>query len=175
MGSHLSGQLSDPGRDRALPSYGQALHTTRGHGCCLGCTGSYWQPGYVPAGASPQGTSFQNKYGFCNGNRQRKVHQSPWVWAHAWPTKAHGSGPTHGPPKLLLSRLSVQTDSTRPKKIFTSQSLPSKQPFTLWETVSVFMKCYPSPRSLGAWPNGEQNDFLSLLLCRHWLFILLPT
>lgn len=49
-----------------LPSYGQAHHTARGHGCCPGCTGSYSQPGYGPAGASPQGTSFQNRCGFWN-------------------------------------------------------------------------------------------------------------
>lgn len=59
-----------------LPSCGQAPHTARGHDCCPGCTGSYSQPGCVPAGASPRVTSFQNRCGFWNEKKQEQLHQN---------------------------------------------------------------------------------------------------
>lgn len=42
-------------------------------------------------------------------------------------TKAHGSGPTHGPPKLLLSRLSVQTDFHFSKPSFKTTLYPMRK------------------------------------------------
>lgn len=61
-------------RQQVLPSCGPAPRTAAGRGCCPGCTGSYSQPGCVPAAASPRLTSSQNRCGFCNGKRQGKSY-----------------------------------------------------------------------------------------------------
>lgn len=87
--------MSDTGCGRPLLSYGQERQT-RGHGCCLGCTGSFWQLGCVSAGTSPLGLHSKNRYGFCNRSNQTAndikalgpgTHKEPnktnlpfWLW-----------------------------------------------------------------------------------------------
>lgn len=92
-------------------------------------------------------------------------------------SKSMGPGTHKEPTKINLPFwLAGQASSTKAKFILTSQGLPSKQPFILWEIVPISLMKYFCPlRSLGDWPNDEYSNFLILPFCRHWWFTLLPS
>lgn len=102
------------------------------------------------------------------------------IWLLQWkqtgksPKKSMGLGPRMAHQSFCSPDSLYKLILPDPKRFSLLKAFLQNNPLP-YEKQFVFMKCYPSPRSLGALPNDEQNDFLSLLLCRHWLFILLPT